>query len=109
MHLLLLLSLLAAPEVLRVYTKPIEPFSFEQDGKAAGFSLELWQRVAGPLGPEYQLTWKKTVPQLIHALNSGHSDGVMAAIRHTSDREQLIDFSTPYSRTTLHILLGASS
>jgi membrane-bound lytic murein transglycosylase MltF len=64
MHLLFVLSLLAAPEVLRVFTKPIEPFSFEQEGKAAGFSLELWQRVAEQLGLKYELTWKKTVPEL---------------------------------------------
>src|SRR5713101_6703016 len=109
MHLLLLLSLLAAPEVLRVYTKPIEPFSFEQDGKAAGFSLELWQRVAGQLGLEYQLTWKKTVPELIDALKSGQADVAVAAISITSDREELIDFSTPYYESGLQILVGASS
>lgn len=107
MHFFFLLSLLAAPEALRVYTKPIEPFSFEEDGKAAGFSLELWQRVAQQLGLTYRLTWKKTVPELIEALESGQADVAVAAISITSDREKLIDFSTPYYESGLQILVGS--
>ena len=35
---------------LRVVTKPLEPFVFEQDGQLMGFSIELWEAIAADLG-----------------------------------------------------------
>ena len=104
---LALLALLAAPEVLRVYTKPIEPFAFQKDRQAAGFSLELWERLAQETGLKYELTWKKTVPEVIDALKSGQADVAVAAISITSEREKLIDFSQPYYESGLQVMVGA--
>jgi ABC-type amino acid transport substrate-binding protein len=104
------LLLAAAPagaqEPLRVYTKPIEPFAFQKNGQATGFSIELWERVARAAGLEYQLTWVKTVPELIEALKSGQADVAVAAISVTSDREKVIDFSQPYYESGLQIMVG---
>jgi polar amino acid transport system substrate-binding protein len=99
--------LLAAP--LRVYTKPIEPFSFEKDGKAEGFSIELWDRVAREAGYQYEITWVKTVPDLIEALKSGKADVAVAAISITSERDKVIDFSQPYYESGLQIMVGQSA
>ena len=96
-----------APEVLRVYTKPIEPFAFQKNGKDSGFSLELWQRVAQDLGVSYRTTWVKSVPQLIEALEKDQADVAIAAISITSAREQVIDLSQPYYESGLQILVNA--
>src|SRR5437764_4701908 len=100
--------LLAAPNVLRVYTKPIEPFSYKKDGADAGFSIELWDRVAKEAGLKYETTWVKTVPELIAALEAGKADVAVAAISITSEREKVIDFSQPYYESGLQILVGPS-
>ena len=92
---------------LRVWTKPIEPFSFVEHGQARGFSIELWQRVAQELGVQYELTWGKTVPELIDALKAGKADVAIAAISITSEREKVIDFSQPYYESGLQILVEA--
>lgn len=100
--LLLALVLFAAP--LRVYTKPVEPFAFEKEGKAQGFSLELWERVAKEAGLEYELSWVKTMPELMDALKSGKADVGVAAISITSEREKVVDFSQPYYESGLQIM-----
>ena len=95
----------AAPGVLRVYTKPIEPFAFQKEGAPEGFSLELWQRVAREAGLKYELSWVKTMPELMEAVQSGKADVAVAAISITSAREKVIDFSTPYYESGLQILV----
>ena len=99
----------AAPPTgtLQVYTKPIEPFSFQKDGRDAGFSLELWDRVARELGVEYELHWVKTVGELIQVIKDKQADVGIAAISITSEREKAIDFSTPYYESGLAILTRA--
>ncbi|HVV87582.1 MAG TPA: transporter substrate-binding domain-containing protein [Kofleriaceae bacterium] len=92
---------------LIVYTKPIEPFAFQKDGHSAGFSLELWDRVARELGVDYELRWVKTVGDLIEVIRRGQGDVGIAAISITSEREKLIDFSTPYYESGLAILTRA--
>src|SRR5262245_16876325 len=59
---------------LTVYTKPIEPFSFQKDDRAVGFSIELWQRIAAELGVQYDLVWVKSVGEVIDAVKSGKGD-----------------------------------
>lgn len=113
LHAALLVCALALPslaaEKLRVYTKPIEPFSFTKDGRAAGFSLELWQRVAQEAGLEYEVTWVKTMPDLMEALRAGKADVAVAAISITSEREKNIDFSQPYYESGLQILVNKTN
>ena len=97
----------AGAQVLRVYTKPIEPFAFRQDGRAMGFSIDLWERVARQAGLRYEVHWVTSVGELIEALQSGKADVAIAAISITSDREAVVDFSTPYYESGLGILVNA--
>ena len=94
-------------EKLRVYTKPIEPFSFQKEGRDVGFSLELWDRVARELGVEYEVHWVKTVADLIDVIKRKEADVGIAAISITAQREKVIDFSTPYYESGLAILTRA--
>jgi polar amino acid transport system substrate-binding protein len=97
----------ARAEQLRVYTKPIEPFSFQEDGKALGFSIDLWERVAREANVTYELHWVKKVGDVIDALKDKQADVGIAAISITSEREAVVDFSTPYYESGLGILARA--
>jgi ABC-type amino acid transport substrate-binding protein len=95
------------PKKLRVYTKPIEPFAFQKDGKDLGFSLDLWDRIARELGVEYELHWDKTVGEVVEHVKNGDADVGIAAISITSERERAIDFTTPFYESGLAILTRA--
>ena len=96
-----------ADGTLAVYTKPIEPFSFQQDGKAMGFSIDLWERVAREANLKFELHWVKKVGDVIDALKNRQADVGIAAISITSEREAVVDFSTPYYESGLGILASA--
>jgi len=95
---------------LRVYTKPIEPFAFKTPtGRATGFSIELWDRIARELNVRYELHWGRTVGDLIDALEHGQADVAVAAISITSERESRVEFSTPFYESGLSILVNTES
>ncbi len=97
----------AAAAKLQLYLKPIEPFSFQKDGKNLGFSVDLWDRIAQKLGTPYELHWVKSVTELIDAVKTKRADAAIAAISITSEREKVVDFSTPYYESGLAILTRA--
>ena len=92
---------------LQVYTKPIEPFAFQKDGKNLGFSIELWDRIAQKLGVSYEIHWLKSVTELIDAVKAKRADVAIAAISITSEREKVVDFTTPFYESGLAILTRA--
>jgi polar amino acid transport system substrate-binding protein len=97
----------AAKKTLKVYTKPIEPFSFQKDERAMGFSVELWDRIARELGVQYEWVWVASVGEVIDAVKNGQGDVGIAAISITSEREAAVDFSTPFYQSGLGILVHA--
>ena len=103
----LLLCASSSAEKLKVYTKSVEPFAFEQNGKAAGFSIDLWERIAKEMDLEYEIQWGKSVGDVIGALERREADVGIAAISITSDREAVVDFSQPFYESGLSILVNA--
>src|SRR5215510_7931493 len=103
----LLASATARAQKLEVYTKPIKPFAFQDNGVAKGFSIDLWERVAKEANLQFEIHWVKTVGDLIDALKNKQADVGIAAISITSDREAVVDFSTPYYESGLGILVNA--
>jgi polar amino acid transport system substrate-binding protein len=97
----------AEAPTLQVYTKPIEPFSFERNGRATGFSIELWELISKELGMKYELHWVKSVGDVVEAVQTKKADIGIAAISITSEREKLVDFSTPFYESGLSILTNA--
>ncbi|WP_394843999.1 transporter substrate-binding domain-containing protein [Pendulispora brunnea] len=96
----------AAEPPLKVYIKPIVPFTFEENGRAVGFSIDLWERVAKETGVTYEYTWVKSVADQIEALKNKQGDVAVAAISITAEREAAIDFSQPFYESGLGILVG---
>ncbi|MEA3467143.1 MAG: glutamine ABC transporter substrate-binding protein GlnH [Thermodesulfobacteriota bacterium] len=85
------------------------PFEFKgKDGKYTGFDIDLWDGIAKKIGVEYKL-----VPMdfngLIPGLTTGNLDVVLAAIFIKSSREKAIDFSHPYFRAGLKVMVSADN
>jgi len=85
------------------------PFEFKgKDGKYTGFDVDLWDAIAKRIGMQYKL-----VPMdfngLIPGLTTGNLDVVLAAIFIKSSREKAIDFSHPYFRAGLKVMVPADN
>lgn len=99
----------SAQQKIRVVTKPIEPFSFTQNGKLVGFSIDLWEALAKEAGLQFELRNVDTVPQMLEALKAKQADVAIAAISITSERHAMMDFSQPYYDSGLQILVAANA
>lgn len=108
--LILICSSMAYAEKLRVgVDTAFVPFEFKgPDGKYTGFDVELWDAIAKRLKLEYEL-----IPMdfngLIPGLTTGNLDVVLAAIFIKSSREKAIDFSHPYFRAGLKVMVRAEN
>jgi len=94
----------AQPESLRVATRIIKPFVFEEGGNLTGFSIELWQEIAIQLGTRTEYVIKQTLRDLLDATRTGEADLAIAAISITEERERSWDFSHPMFDAGLQIL-----
>ena len=95
----------AAPP-LRVFTKPIAPFVIiDEDGQARGFSIDLWEALARRLGRPYALEVVPDLNSLLKAVRNGEADVAIAAITITAQREREMDFSHPFFRSGLQIMV----
>ena len=81
---------------LRVATKPLEPFVIKRDQRWAGFSVDLWEKIAQQLGWKYEWVEVKTVTDQLQAVQNGGADVAMAGISITPEREAVVDFSHPF-------------
>lgn len=97
---------MAAAKELRVgVDTAFVPFEFKgKDGEYTGFDVELWEAIAKRIDADYKL-----VPMdfngLIPGLTTGNLDVVLAAIFIKSSREKAIDFSHPYFRAGLKVMV----
>ena len=92
------------PEKLRVVTRLVKPFVFEEGGTLTGFSIELWQEIAKRLNVKSEFVVKPTVRDLLAAVKSKEAHLGIAAISMTAEREIDLDFSQPMFDAGLQIL-----
>jgi polar amino acid transport system substrate-binding protein len=94
----------SAPE-LRVATRLVPPLVFQNGDDLSGFSIDLWNALAGKLKikTNYQLT--TDVEALLQSVRSKQADVGIAAISVTSEREAALDFSQPILNAGLQILV----
>jgi len=97
------------PQKLRVVTRNLEPFSFEQDKRRVGFAAELWDNVAREAGFEYEVAVTDTAKNIIADVQSKKADVGVGAISITAEREKIIDFSQPFYESGLDILIVGGS
>ena len=98
-----------AQQKIRVVTKPVQPFSFTENGKLMGFSIDLWEAVAKEAGFQFEIQNVETVPQMLDALKNKQADVAIAAISITAERHAFMDFSQPYYDSGLQIMVAANA
>jgi ABC-type amino acid transport substrate-binding protein len=98
-----------AQQKIRVITKPVQPFSFTENGKLMGFSIDLWEAVAKEAGFQFEMANVETVPQMLDTLKARQADVAIAAISITAERHAFMDFSQPYYDSGLQILVATNA
>jgi polar amino acid transport system substrate-binding protein len=96
-----------AEQHLRVATRLIKPFVFEENRALTGFSIELWQEISRQLNARSEFVMKPSVKELLEATRSKEVDLAIAAISITAEREIDWDFSQPMLDAGLQILTPA--
>jgi polar amino acid transport system substrate-binding protein len=91
-------------EKLRIATRLVRPFVFEQNGRLTGFSIELWQEIAQQMKVHSEVIVKPTVRDLLASVNGHEAHLGIAAISITAERELKWDFSQPMFEAGLQIL-----
>src|SRR6185503_2476787 len=94
---------------LRVATRQVRPFVFEENSRLTGFSVELWQEIAGQMRVEWQFVMKPTVKELLASVNAHEAALGISAISITAERELQGDFSQPMFEAGLQILVPAQN
>jgi len=94
---------------LRVATREVRPFVFEENSRLTGFSVELWQEIAGQMRVEWQFVMKPTVRELLASVNAHEAALGISAISITAERELQGDFSQPMFEAGLQILVPAQN
>ncbi|MGL4636829.1 MAG: transporter substrate-binding domain-containing protein [Beijerinckiaceae bacterium] len=92
-------------EPLKVSTRAVAPFVIKEDEKLRGFSIDLWQALAGILGKSFVFIEKDTLPNLLGSVEKREADVAIAAISITAAREEKFDFSQPMFDSGLQIMV----
>ena len=89
---------------------PYEPFEFEVDGEYTGFDIEVIGAVADELGLELEvLATGFTAITSGSAMAAGQCDIAASAITITDEREEAIDFASPYFDADQSLLVKGDS
>jgi ABC-type amino acid transport substrate-binding protein len=92
---------------LVVGTKATEPFVLrDADGEWTGISIELWEKIAGDLGWDFEYR-ELGLADLIDATRNGSVDAAVAAFTVTSEREEVLDFSHTFYSTGLGLAVAS--
>ena len=111
---MLLFSLYAPSETLKIGIKPSEPWVMydknisEQKRQPIGFSIDLWNKIASNLKMDTQWVYYNSTSELIDAAKKGEVDAAISAVTITSSREKEIDFSTSMYELGLQVMVDAS-
>ena len=96
----------AAP--LRVAVAGVEPFVVSTDGIWSGLSVDIWQKVAAINNWDYQFIPYPDEVSAVKAASLGEVDVVVAEVPISSDGLQYVEFSQPYFRAGLQIMIDGS-
>lgn len=85
------------------------PFEMtDEKGEATGISVDLAYAIGEKLGKEVQIeniAWSGLIP----SLKTGKVDMILSSMTITDEREKTVDFSVPYSKSYLSLLISKKS
>lgn len=95
-------------EKLRVGVNPLFwPFSYiDKKGKRVGVDLDIAELLAESMDVELKVIVPNGIAELIPMLLSGEVDIIIAAMSRTFKRAKLVNFTVPYIRTGVTVLLN---
>jgi ABC-type amino acid transport substrate-binding protein len=99
----------AQSPVLKVVTQRTEPFVIYKNQGYAGFTIELWDKIAAMLGLRYRVYGVNTIAKLMDEVGRGAADVAVSGIGITSDREKMLDFSHTFLVSGLQIMIAQES
>jgi len=111
---MLLFSLYAQSETLRIGIKPSEPWVMydqnvsEENRKPIGFSIDLWNKIAQELQVKTEWVYYNSTSALVEATKNQEIDAGISAVTITSSREKDIDFSSSMYELGLQVMVDAS-
>jgi polar amino acid transport system substrate-binding protein len=94
---------------LRVVTRLIKPFVYEEGTELVGFSMDVLRNVATELGFKYTLSVQPSVNGMLEQIKNNQADFGIAAVSITEDRDKNFDFSYPFFQGGLQILVPIKS
>ncbi|NUN65446.1 transporter substrate-binding domain-containing protein [Pseudanabaena biceps] len=90
---------------LRVVTRLIKPFVFEEGAEIVGFSMDILRNIATELGFKYTLAVQPSVNGMLEQVKNNQADFGIAAVSITEERNKDFDFSYPFFQGGLQILV----
>lgn len=93
---------------LRVATKALDPFVILDGEVPRGYSVEVWQEIAGRLNIDTEWKTYATVAEILDAVRNGEADVAISGISMTEERERTLDFTHPFFDAGLQILAPAT-
>lgn len=90
---------------LRVVTRMLPPLVVTEQGELSGFSIDLWNAIAGRLQTNTRYHVAPDVRTLLEDVRTGKADVGIAAVSITAEREKAFDFSQPMLNSGLQILV----
>ena len=103
---LCLINPLQAKELIIGTDSSFPPFEYKENGKFVGFDIDLLDAITKELGLTYQLRGMD-FNGLIPALQTANIDLAIAGMTIKPQREKVVDFSRPYYKAGLKILVRA--
>ncbi|MEE3719543.1 transporter substrate-binding domain-containing protein [Tumidithrix elongata RA019] len=92
-------------QTLRVVTRVLKPFVFEDGKELAGFSIDILRNIATELGIKYTLSVQPSVNGMLEQVKTNQADLGIAAVSITKERDKDFDFSYPFFQGGLQILV----
>lgn len=92
---------------IQVLTVERKPFAMQSDGRAEGFSVQLWEVLSERLGWQSEIAFADSFSDMLEQVKQGGVDLAIGNISITSARENQYDFSQPVFDAGLQILIPA--
>jgi polar amino acid transport system substrate-binding protein len=90
---------------LRVTTRVIKPFVYEDGKDLVGFSMDILRNISTEMGFKYTLSVQPSVNGMLEQVKKGEADLAIAAVSITNERDKDFDFSYPFFQGGLQILV----
>lgn len=99
-------SFISASDTLTVGIDPFPPCVIIDSNKVTGFDIELFETIADSIGLKYQYKQVPEFKQMFGLLQNKTYDVGISGITINEEREEVIDFSHPYLKSGLCILIN---